>query len=649
MPWPLSQDYNEAIQTPKSNFADPDLKRGEAVCNALGIPMPYSGNFADVYQVRCPDGKSWAVKCFTRQAVGLRERYQEISTHLKQANLPFMVDFTYLEKGIRVAGQWYPVLKMQWVEGLTLNQFVRQYLDKPAMLEALLQIWGRMARHLRSAEVGHCDLQHGNVLLVPGGSANSLALKLIDYDGMWVPALAGTKSGEVGHACYQHPQRLREGTYNLEVDRFPLLLIAAALRALKTGGQGLWDRYDNGDNLLFKERDLQGPLQSHLFLDLTKIGDPLVGRMTDLLVKSLRGSLEDVPLLEEALPAARAPVRAAAPTAVRQTVAPVLIGVAPVAAPPEEEPTFAFDESAPAPASSSRLMTVKAKRHSKNGVPKWLWVAGAVAAVGLIGGAAVAVALAMDKSADKAAPSPGPPARSGEVVVELQVDQPGAEVDAEGVNGQTQIVHAPADKNSVQLLLKPGNYVLIVRKAGYAPFRIDVPLPNADQVPLHLKATLTAIDKREPIVFADFEGKDYGDWKATGGLAFGSGPVHGTLPNQQPVTGFEGQGLVNSFVGGDNATGKLTSPEFKIERSYISFLIGGGNRPGRACINLLVTGNVVRSATGQDSERLEWCDWDVRELAGKTAHFEIVDNATGPWGHISIDQIEFRDSPRGRP
>ena len=91
MPWPLSQDYNEAIQSPAANFADPDLKKGEAVANALGLPIPFSGNFADVYQVRCPDGSRWAVKCFTREAVGLRERYQEISAWLRRAKLPFTV------------------------------------------------------------------------------------------------------------------------------------------------------------------------------------------------------------------------------------------------------------------------------------------------------------------------------------------------------------------------------------------------------------------------------------------------------------------------------------------------------------------------------------------------------------------------------
>src|SRR5205823_8670377 len=121
-------------------------------------------------------------------------RYQEIGRHLRQARLPFSVGFSYLEQGIRVRGCWFPVLKMEWVDGLTLNDFIRQSRVKPAALEALLQIWVRMARFLREAEVGHCDLQHGNILLVPGVGANSLALKLIDYDGMWVPALARTKS-----------------------------------------------------------------------------------------------------------------------------------------------------------------------------------------------------------------------------------------------------------------------------------------------------------------------------------------------------------------------------------------------------------------------------------------------------------------------
>jgi hypothetical protein len=111
MGWPLSQDYNEAIQSPAHNFADPDLCHGTAVANALGLPIPCSGNFADVYQVCCPGGSGWAVRCFTREAPGLRERYQKISHHLRRAKLPFIVDFSYLEQGwpLRSSGTARPL------------------------------------------------------------------------------------------------------------------------------------------------------------------------------------------------------------------------------------------------------------------------------------------------------------------------------------------------------------------------------------------------------------------------------------------------------------------------------------------------------------------------------------------------------------
>ena len=302
MAWPQSQEYNEAIQSPATSFADAELRTGEAVTNDLGLPMPRSGNFADVYEVRCPNGSRWAVKCFTREVPGLRERYQEISRHLQQAKLPFTVEFTYLEEGIRIHGNWFPVLKMQWVEGFTFNDFIRQQLDKPAMMGALLQIWMRMATRLRDAGIAHADLQHGNVLLVPGSTANSVAVKLIDYDGMFVPGLAGKKSGEVGHPSYQHPQRLREGTYNQEVDRFPLLLIATTLRCLKAGGRTLWEKYDNGDNLLFREADLKAPQESVLFQELEKSPDAGGRALAGQLRQALTGRLEATPLLDDLLP-----------------------------------------------------------------------------------------------------------------------------------------------------------------------------------------------------------------------------------------------------------------------------------------------------------------------------------------------------------
>lgn len=149
------------------------------------------------------------------------------------------------------------------------------------------------------------------------------------------------------------------------------------------------------------------------------------------------------------------------------------------------------------------------------------------------------------------------------------------------------------------------------------------------------------------LVVADFEGADYGTWKADG-AAFGMGPVHGKLPGQMPVDGFQGSGLVNSFRGGDDATGRLTSPTFKIERKYIQFLVGGGGWEGKTCMNLLLDGKVVRTASGPNtqsggSERLQPELWDVAELLGKTVSLEIVDEATGTWGHINVDQIVQSD------
>ncbi|HUT94026.1 MAG TPA: GH116 family glycosyl hydrolase [Thermoguttaceae bacterium] len=153
--------------------------------------------------------------------------------------------------------------------------------------------------------------------------------------------------------------------------------------------------------------------------------------------------------------------------------------------------------------------------------------------------------------------------------------------------------------------------------------------------------------EREPIVLAEFEGDDYGDW-AVEGEAFGKGPAHGTLPSQQEVSGFQGKGLVNTFLGGDRPHGKLTSPPFEIDRAFVNFRLGGGTHEGKTCINLVVDGKVARTAAGRNSEKLEWNHWNVRDLAGKQARIEIVDRESGGWGHVNVDSIELADKPRAK-
>lgn len=170
-------------------------------------------------------------------------------------------------------------------------------------------------------------------------------------------------------------------------------------------------------------------------------------------------------------------------------------------------------------------------------------------------------------------------------------------------------------------------------------------------------AALAAAARPQPpapdILLADFEGDTYGGWTAAG-TAFGDRPAAGTLPRQMPVTGFRGKGLVNSYHGGDGSTGTLTSPEFKLDRNFVSFLIGGGGYAGKTCLNLVVGGKTVRTATGPNvnpggSEELVPAVWDVKELRGKTARLVVVDDATGGWGHVNVDHIVLTDTRPALP
>lgn len=161
---------------------------------------------------------------------------------------------------------------------------------------------------------------------------------------------------------------------------------------------------------------------------------------------------------------------------------------------------------------------------------------------------------------------------------------------------------------------------------------------TAEQLPAKERPT-----PRAEIVFETFEA-GYGKWKVEGD-AFGTEPAKGTLPSQQTVSGFLGKGLVNTFLKGDSTKGRLTSPSFKIERKFIAFLIGGGGHVNRTCMNLLLDGRAVRTATGQDDEHLQWQEWDVSEFEGRMARLEIVDQATEAWGHVNVDQIVFTDEP----
>jgi len=150
------------------------------------------------------------------------------------------------------------------------------------------------------------------------------------------------------------------------------------------------------------------------------------------------------------------------------------------------------------------------------------------------------------------------------------------------------------------------------------------------------------------LVIGDFRGTNYGDWKMTG-TAFTPGPASGALLARLEIENSLDAAVASSEIEGDRPKGTLTSPEFKIARKYLSFRIGGGDYEHHTCVNLLLNGKVVRSATGWRSDRLVPVSWEVGSFLGQSAQVQIVDEASGDWGHINVDHIVQTDQPERLP
>lgn len=152
----------------------------------------------------------------------------------------------------------------------------------------------------------------------------------------------------------------------------------------------------------------------------------------------------------------------------------------------------------------------------------------------------------------------------------------------------------------------------------------------------------------DDLAIGSFRGTNYGDWVATG-AAFNPGPAAGSLLPKLEIENSPGEAVASSEVEGDGPTGTLTSPEFKIARKFISFFIAGGDYERHTCLDLVVQGKVVRSATGWRSDRLLPASWDVSEFLGQKAHVQIVDEASGDWGHINVARVVQTDKPEQLP
>lgn len=292
---PGAAAYMEAVQDPGGCFADPELAAAVAVLGPLGLPRAVSGNVAVVFRLDGAAGRSWAVRCFVRPLDAERARYDAIRSHLAGLRSSWRVPFDLQPCGIRVDGKWWPVLKMDWAPAEPLLAYVARHLwDGPALAYLASRV-AALSACLRADGVAHGDLQHGNILVAPGGD-----LRLVDYDGMYVPALAGREGTERGHRNYQHPGR-GVGDFGPGLDSFSSWVIYASLAALSADPL-LWGRVDGGEEaLLLRHHDLEHPGKSAVLAAMETSDGPGVAELAGLLRSFLAVGPDDVPSLSLAL------------------------------------------------------------------------------------------------------------------------------------------------------------------------------------------------------------------------------------------------------------------------------------------------------------------------------------------------------------
>ncbi len=312
MSLPTVDQYNEAVQHPQTAFTDPDLKMAQAKTNAFGIPQALGGGFALTYTFTGAQGKKWAVRCFHKAVQGLNERYATVSRTLNSLNSPYFVDFAYQSQGIRVNSALHPIVKMAWVEGETLGSYLdRIYRDK-TRLQTLRQQFRQLESFLRRQNIAHGDLQNGNVMV-------GRDVRLIDYDGLYVPGLPTGQGTELGHRHFQHPRRQARDHGPL-LDRFSFISIDLSLQAVAEQPD-LFKRFSNGENILFNANDYLEPDSSKVFTALREI--PTLKPAVERFAQICRQPVADIPTLEEFVKPTTALRAAPTPTSARRNQQPV--------------------------------------------------------------------------------------------------------------------------------------------------------------------------------------------------------------------------------------------------------------------------------------------------------------------------------------
>ena len=267
MQYPLISEYVRAIQDASNNLDK--LAHLVPVLDDHGEPYRSSGAFAVVFKMKDEQtGKCYALKCFTEEQEGRAEAYRKIADELECVDSSYITSVKYLDKEIFVDSSCeedeFPVLLMDWIEGETMENYIAaNYQDNYAMA-MLCYRFCKMAAWLRSQPFAHGDIKPDNIMVRPDGN-----LTLVDYDGMFVPAMKGQKSPTIGTKDFSHPLRTVDD-FDETIDDFALASIALSLKAISLK-PSLLDEYGAADRLLFSVNDYNKLCKINLWKKLSKI------------------------------------------------------------------------------------------------------------------------------------------------------------------------------------------------------------------------------------------------------------------------------------------------------------------------------------------------------------------------------------------
>ena len=267
MQYPLISEYFRAIQDDSNNLDE--LAHLVPVQDDHGEPYRSSGAFAVVFKMKDEQtGKCYALKCFTEEQEGRAEAYRQIADELEFVDSSYITSVKYLDKEIFVDSSCeedeFPVLLMDWIDGETMGNYIAEnYQDNYAMA-MLCYRFCKMAAWLRSQPFAHGDIKPDNIMVRPDGN-----LTLVDYDGMFVPAMKGQKAPTIGTKDFSHPLRTVDD-FNETIDDFALASIALSLKAISLR-PSLLDEYGGADRLLFSVEDYRDLSNSNVVVSLSEL------------------------------------------------------------------------------------------------------------------------------------------------------------------------------------------------------------------------------------------------------------------------------------------------------------------------------------------------------------------------------------------